>query len=185
MSSAATRALGVALLGAAVACGPPAPYVRYSGHVATSKAGANPEVYRTNPPPGVRDLGTVVVTCPSDAVSDGFGGADLEGGCGYEWAVWKASHRALEAGADGIHSIETAVNAAGKVVSLHATAFLHVRGEAPTAPKAEGTPAEGASSPQAAPSVEERLRHLEKLKNDGLITPEEYAAKRAEILKDI
>ena len=32
---------------------------------------------------------------------------------------------------------------------------------------------------------EERLRQLEKLKNEKLITPEEYTAKRAEILKDI
>jgi hypothetical protein len=176
----AAAALGVALLGAGVACGSAEPYVRYSGHVATSKAGANPEVYRNAAPAGARDLGTVVVTCPSEAEAAPFGGTTMVGGCGYEWAVWQASHRALEAGADGIHSIETSVNSAGKVVSLHATAFLRAREGVPPAPKAEPAP-----SPDAQPSVEERLRRLEKLKNENLITPEEYAAKRAEILKDI
>jgi hypothetical protein len=178
-SSAAARAIVVALLVAAAGCGPPEPYVRYSGHVATSKAGANPEVYRRSPPPGVRDLGTVVVTCPSEGERDMFGGETMVGGCGYEWAVWKASHRALEAGADGIHSIEASMNSAGKVVSLHATAFVHAHDQVP-APKVAPT-----ASPEAQPSVEERLRRLEKLKEDNLITPEEYTAKRAEILKDI
>ena len=180
MRSAAARALVVALLGVGVGCGPAAPYVRYSGHVATSKAGANPEVYRNAPPAGARDLGTVVVTCPSEAERDMLGGSMMVGGCGYEWAVWQASHRALEAGADGIHSIETSVNSAGKVVSLHATAFLRAREVVPPAPKAEPGP-----SLDAQPSVEERLRRLEKLKNENLITPDEYATKRAEILKDI
>jgi hypothetical protein len=180
MRPAAAVVLLVALLGAAAGCGPPEPYVRYSGHIAPSKAGGNPEVYRHAPPPGVRDLGTVVVTCPSEGERDMLGGVTMVGGCGYEWAVWKASHRALESGADGIHSIEASMNSAGKVVSLHATAFLHVRGAAPAA--AEAPPA---ASPEAQPSVEERLRRLEKLKNDNLITPDEYATKRAEILKDI
>jgi hypothetical protein len=180
MRSGAARALVVALLAVGGGCGPAAPYVRYSGHVATSKAGANPEVYRNAPPAGTRDLGTVVVTCPSEAQGDPFGGSTMVGGCGYEWAVWQASHRALEAGADGIHSIEASMNSAGKVVSLHATAFLHAREVVPTAPKAAPAP-----GPDAQPSVEERLRQLEKLKNENLITPDEYTAKRAEILKDI
>ena len=60
-------------------------------------------------------------------------------------------------------------------MSLRATAFIYAPG-APT-PKAAPT--------DARPTVEERLKHLDKLKADQLISPEEYAAKRAEILKDI
>jgi hypothetical protein len=178
--SAAPRALGVgALLAMLSACGPAEPYVRYQGHIAKPKANAQPEVYRTGPPADARDLGTVVVTCPSELETDAFGGAVNYGGCSYEWAVWQAGHRAAQAGADGIHSIETSVNAAGKVVSLRASAFIHARDlAAPARPQP-------ASSDGDAPSVEERLRRLEKLKSDGLITPDEYAKKRAAILQDL
>jgi hypothetical protein len=169
------------LIGAA-SCGPPEPYVRYQGHITAVKPGArNPEVFRTGPPPGVRDLGTVIVTCPSEGMANGFGAVESVGGCSYDWAVWKASHRAAEAGADGIHTIEASVNASGKVVSLRASAFIHVATPVPPA----GASEQAAPAGDASPSVEERLRRLEKLKTDKLITPEEYATKRAEILKDI
>jgi len=36
-----------------------------------------------------------------------------------------------------------------------------------------------------APSVEDRLDELERLKRRNMVTPEEYAAKRQEILKDL
>jgi hypothetical protein len=179
LESAAPRALLVSvLLGAlgAAACGPADPYVRYQGHIAKPKTNGQPEVYRTRPPADARDLGTVVVTCPSDFDTDPFGGTVSLGGCTYEWAVWQAGHRAAQAGADGIHSIETSVNAAGKVVSLRASAFVHAHDLAPPKP----APPEGEGA-----SVEERLRRLDKLKNDGLVTPEEYAKKRASILEDL
>ena len=37
----------------------------------------------------------------------------------------------------------------------------------------------------ARPSVEDRLDELERLKRRDMVTPEEYAAKRTEILKDL
>ena len=37
----------------------------------------------------------------------------------------------------------------------------------------------------ASPSVEDRLDELERLKRRDMVTPEEYAAKRQEILKDL
>jgi len=50
------------------------------------------------------------------------------------------------------------------------------------------SPSTAAPSPPAArsgPSVEERLRRLDQLKKDGLITPEEHAAKRRAILDEL
>ena len=41
------------------------------------------------------------------------------------------------------------------------------------------------ASPPSAPSVSERLEQLESLRADGLITQEEYQAKREEILKEL
>jgi hypothetical protein len=177
--------LAVVLLGAA-ACGPAEPYVRYQGHVAKAKPeSTNAEVYRTNPPADTRDLGTVVVTCPSEVEAGPFGTTEVVGGCSYEWAIWKAAHRALDAGADGIHSIETSVNGAGKVVSLRASAFIHALAVAAKPPAPALAPPQAAPPAEAPPTVEERLRRLDKLRDDKLITPEEYASKRAEILKDI
>lgn len=55
------------------------------------------------------------------------------------------------------------------------------------APKDRPAGAIAAAAPQAAPqpSVEERLRMLDRLRDDGLVTPEEYATKRAAILQDL
>ncbi len=104
------------------------------------------------------------------------------GGCSYEWAVWKACERAAAAGADGIHSIESSANTSGEVVSLRASAFVHLPPLVmPTATPTAAAPVETAEHP----SIEERLRRLEKLKSDQLITPEEYAKKRAEILGEL
>ena len=56
-----------------------------------------------------------------------------------------------------------------------------------TAPPPAATPAAPAVSPStatpAAPTLEEKLRTLNKLKEDGLITEEEYTEKRKELLK--
>jgi hypothetical protein len=56
------------------------------------------------------------------------------------------------------------------------TISAHAYDCAQTAP-ATSTPPAGTG-----PSAEERLRRLDKLKQDGLITPDEYAAKRRAIL---
>jgi membrane protease subunit (stomatin/prohibitin family) len=49
--------------------------------------------------------------------------------------------------------------------------------EAPAAPAPAAAP--------AAPSLQDRLKKLKMLKEEGLIDDQEYAAKRAEILKDV
>jgi hypothetical protein len=162
----------------AVACGPPAPYIRYVG----TNFGRQPrpvesmETFRTTTPDGrFQDLGTVTVTCPSASESVPFGGVQQVGGCTYDWAVFQACKRASATGADGIHSIETTVNNSGKVVSLRASAFVRL-------PPLVSVPT---SRETQNPSIEERLQHLDKLKQDGLINPDEYARTREEILRGI
>jgi hypothetical protein len=166
-------------------CGPPPAYVRYDGgHFGrTPKPVEDMDVLRAGPPATrYHDLGTVIVTCPSETslMPGPFGmarGAQI-GGCNYSWAVRQACERASAAGADGIHSIETATNSAGAVVSLRASVFVRLpKLVAPAPPK----PAE--KKPE--PSVKERLQQLDELKADELVTPEEYAKKRAEILDEI
>lgn len=179
-------ALGV-LLGAIVGlsgCGPRQPYVRYSGNIA-QRAHLAPrliEVHRTGPPQfPYKNLGTVSVTCPSEAAV-AYGTVSMYGGCSYERAVQLARNAASEAGADGIHSIETGGNSAGAVVSLRASTFYYLPRSKPVAPP---PPAPQADAEDEEEDVEERLRRLEKLKAEQLITPEEYTAKRAEILKEL
>lgn len=180
MAPAARLLLALAAL-AAAACETSGPYVRYRGDVLPSKVGTtNPEVLRTGPPADrYHDLGTVSVTCPSWAHANPLGVISYAGGCSYDWAVWQAGHRALEVGGAGIHSLDTTTNADGKVVTLRATAFVHL------APPPPATKAEDAAKPGDGASVEARLKHLEQLKTEQLITPEEYAVKRAEILQDL
>jgi membrane protease subunit (stomatin/prohibitin family) len=52
--------------------------------------------------------------------------------------------------------------------------------EAPAAPAQQAAPAAPAQ-----PSLQDRLKKLKMLKDEGLIDDQEYAAKRAEILKDL
>jgi hypothetical protein len=136
------------------------------------------EIHRAGPPPPrFQDIGTVVVTCPSELTTDPLvHTTSAVGGCSYEWAVWKACERAAAVGADGIHSIESGTNSGGAVVSLRASVFVHLPPlVAPVAPDERAE----------RPSIEDRLKKLEKLKSDQLITPEEYEKKRAEILGEI
>ena len=100
------------------------------------------------------------------------------GGCHYSWAVRQACERASAAGADGIHSVETATNSAGAVVSLRASVFVRL-------PKLVVPPPPKPPEKKPEPTVKERLQQLDELKADELITPEEYAKKRAEILDEI
>jgi hypothetical protein len=111
--------------------------------------------------------------------------SDMVVGCSYDRAVWLATAKAAGVGANGIHSIETGVNSAGAVVTLRAAAFYYEPKHTSPKSAAPEAAAKPASEPDANKTVEERLRRLEKLKNDNLITPAEYAAKRADILKDI
>ena len=162
--------------GHVTACVSTEPYVRYDGRNFGRKAKPvdHMEVLRAAPPAAparYQDLGTVVVTCPS------FGVSPPIGGCNYHWAVRKACESAATAGADGIHTIETATNTSGDTISLKASVFARLP---------NGAAAEPAPPPQKPqPTVQERLRQLEELKKDQLITPEEYQKKRAEILAEI
>ena len=164
--------------GHAAGCAPTDPYVRYDGLDFGRKAKPvdEMEVLRAAPPaPPARyqDLGTVVVTCPS------FGAAAHIGGCNYHWAVRKACESAAGAGADGIHTIETATNPSGATISLKASVFVRL-------PQRITTAAAAPPPPKPQPTVQERLRQLEALKKEeGSITPEEYQKKRAEILEEI
>jgi hypothetical protein len=125
------------------------------------------EVFRGNVPSGrFQDLGTVTVRCPSQGEF---------GGCEYDWAVRQAALRAASEGGDGIHSIDSAVNASGRVVSLNASAFVRLPPLVSSPPPLE----------DQKPTVEERLRQLDKLKQDGLINQDEYDQKRQQILNDI
>lgn len=167
-------AASVACLAGLAGC-VPSPYVRYQG----SNFGRPPkpiqemEVLRGTIPEGrFQDLGTVSVTCP--------GTRGTLGGCSYEWAVWQACNTAAANGGDGVHSIDTAINPYGKVVSLVASVFVRLPPHVAAAP---APPPRDDRAPK--PSLEERLRRLDKLKADGVITPEEHARRREEILREI
>jgi hypothetical protein len=137
------------------------------------------EVHRTGPPESpYKNLGTISVTCPSEATAS-YGTVSMYGGCSYERAVQMARKAASEAGADGIHSIEAGGNSAGAIVSLRASTFYYLPRPKPVAPP------QPAAEEEEEEDVAERLRRLEKLKAEQLITPEEYTAKRAEILKEL
>jgi len=176
-------------------CAPSDPYVRYSGRSIARplKGRESLPVFKDGPPPApTENLGTVIVVCPSKTLR-GPGGERLVGGCAYDWAIKEATRRAARAGADGIHSVTTTTNDAHAITNLSANAFLYVA--ASPARQSTGASAAAAAPPPVQPppvqpppednSVEARLRRLEKLKADQLITPEEYDKKRAEILKAI
>jgi hypothetical protein len=174
-------AVGVA---GAASCGPPEPYVRYDGtnFGRPAKPVEAMEVLRTTVPSGrFQDLGTVTVNCPSQG-QQMAGFVEQVGGCEYDWAVRQACARAASSGADGVHSIEAAVNASGRVVSLRASVFVHLPQRAAAQPAAE-EPKPAAE--ERKPTTEERLRQLDKLKQDGLITQVEYDQKRQQILNEL
>jgi hypothetical protein len=132
------------------------------------------EIFRGSPEGRFQDLGTVTVSCPSEGQVV-FSSVQEFGGCEYDWAVRQACARAASNGGDGVHSIETAVNTSGRVVSLRASVFVRLPPRVATPPAVE----------DRTPTVEERLRQLDKLKQDGLINQGEYDQKRQQILNDI
>ena len=76
----------------------------------------------------------------------------------------------------------------GRIVLLVATAFRYLEpgavpssaAPAPQAPPPSATPAQ-----PSAPSVDQRLQHLLELRDKGLITPEDFERRKAELLKEI
>jgi hypothetical protein len=155
------------------------------------------EVLRTGTPTSpCKNLGVVTVTCPDETETALFDeNPSATPGCSYERAEWLAAAKAAGIGASGIHSIVTGTNSTGTVETLRATAFYYVPANGSpkhAAPEAAAKPApepDDSAKPAAETddksTVEERLKRLEKLKSDNLITPEEYTAKRSEILKDL
>ena len=130
-----------------------------------------------------KDLGIVTVICPTQDEINMFGTPDMMPGCNYERAVWLASAKAAGVGASGIHSIQTSTNNVGAVMTLRATAFEYGPNHDLRKQGAPATGPQPASEP--AMTVEQRLKRIEKLRDDGVITPQEYAAKRTDILKEL
>jgi hypothetical protein len=122
------------------------------------------EVFRTGPPADpIKDLGTITVTCPTYDVVE-VGDERAAGGCTYGRALQLARTKASESGANGIHSIETAVNTRGAVVTLRASTFYYLPKPKPATPP----PATDEAVDEA---VDARLKRLEDLKAKQLITP--------------
>ncbi len=173
--------LGGALLLGAAGCGPEDPEARYSGTTMAAKEVSKLRVFRGREPDRpFAELGTVEVSCPTALQSGPYGGGRLEGGCTYDAAVGMASEKAAAAGADAIYALQTSAGGNGNIVSMTAIA-VRFTGEAkpPAAPRVE-TPAK-----KPVPTVGQRLEQLKQLNEQKLITDEEYAKRKAEILNDI
>lgn len=161
---------------AVTGCGPEAPSVRYSGSTLAARPPEKVQVFRTSAPDRpYKELGNVDVSCPTAISGTPYGGGSIEGGCTYEQALDMATERAGESGADAIVGIQTAAGGNGRIVSMQAVAVRFSGPAKPAAPPARPEP----------PSAEERLRKLKALSDQGLITPDEYARRKAEILEDL
>jgi hypothetical protein len=179
----------------AIGCGPEAPSVGYSGSTLAVHQPNQVKVYRgTKPDRKFEELGTVDVSCPTAGQASPFGQVDIEGGCTYETAIQMAIEQAARSGADAIFSINTSAGGNGSIVSLTAVA-IRFTGEpagvetvtwptkataAPAKDKpAQDKPAQDKSTP------EERLKRLKQMVDDGLISPDDYATRKSEILKEL
>ena len=171
--------LGGTLLLGAVGCGPEDPEARYSGTTLAAKDVKKLRVFRGSAPDRpFAELGTVEVSCPTALQSGPYGGGRIDGGCTYDAAVGMASEKAAAAGADGIYGLQTSASGNGNIVSMTAIA---VRFTGPPTPP----PVVERAPKKPAPTIEERLQQLQKLNTEKLITDEEYAKRKAEILKEL
>ena len=161
-------------------CGPEDPEARYSGTTLAAKDVHKLQVFRGGKPDRpFAELGTIEISCPTAAQSGPFGTSHIEGGCTYDAAIGMASEKAAAAGADGIYGLTSAAGGNGNVVNMTAIAVRF------TGPKPEVTPAVASTPKKPAATIEERLQKLQQLNEQKLITDEEYAKRKAEILKDI
>ncbi len=178
------------------ACAAAEPAVQYGGRMGgPAKDWDSVVVFRsTQPDRPYEDLGTVHVTCPTEMAKAFGGGVEVIGGCSYEYALYLAQRRVGAAGADGLFGVDTSTAGNGNVVALVANAFRFTEASPPsdsraTSPAAAQAPASPAPEPVQAPtpgqSIEERLRRLQKLRDENLITPEEHDRRKAEILKEL
>jgi hypothetical protein len=119
---------------------------------------------------------------PGDGVPGAFGAffviALILGGIGTVWKVAKARELARSAGLDEGHAGTMALMSDDGLEATYLAASLRQ----PT-PESAGRPEQPATSDQA--SVEERLTELQRLRDQGLVTEEEYAAARTKILGDL
>ena len=166
--------------------------VQFQGDAAAGKFDPNEDVavYRVGRPDRpCADLGFLAVRCPTMSETDAMHmSTEVVGGCSYAQALYAAGRRAASVGGQALYGVETSVAGNGNVVSLTATTCRYVDGEANkvrprTAPAPVAAPIAPAAS--GASSVEERLRKLQKLRDDKLITPEDFERRKAEILKEI
>jgi Short C-terminal domain len=161
-------------LALAVGCGPEDPSVRYSGSTVASRPQASVQVFRTTlPDRPFQELGSVEVSCPTQARGGGFA-VVVDGGCTFDQALQMATAKAAESGADAIVRIDSSAAANGNIVSMQAVAVRFTG------------PAKPAAPPIAAkPTAEERLKKLKALADQGLITEDEYTKRKAEILSEL
>lgn len=198
MKTCAGLLLSLVLVGCAT---PQRPIVGYEG---TTLPPRHPDTalyfYRDRHPPRPwSELGMVRVRCPlTIETSPGLLGpkADAVGGCGLAQITELMRRKAIEVGADGICMLETSAGSNGAIVAGMATVFKF-KPEPPAprpAPKAavedeedddEEEAAAAKPAPAPKPSVEDRLKELQRLRDRGVITKDEYAQRRAEILKEI
>jgi hypothetical protein len=129
-------------------------------------------------------LGTIQISCPTEAERGFFGTVSIEGGCSYLKAIALASDRAAGVGADGIFNVGTSVAGNGNIVSLIATAFRYSVDDAELR-STEASPRSTDPPGQALPLVAERLRYLKTFLDKGLISQDEYDRRRADLLKEL
>lgn len=148
-------------------------------------------VYDVAPARRIAVLGTVEIRCPvsdSGVVVWGVVSMSTSGGCSYRQALWRAASRAAAGGADGLYAVRVTAAPNGRIVLMVATAFRYLEpgAQPPSAPAApEAPPPTAAPAQPSAPSVDERLQHLQELRDKGLITPEDFERRKAELLKEI
>lgn len=174
-----TRAVLGMMLAVAGGCALVEPYADYTGSSAMPRPlESSISLYRNGKPePPIQNLGVVRVTCPWRA-----SGGEVQGGCSYAQAMELARRHTLMAGGDGIYDIKPTPLAAapGRYGAMDATVYRRT-GPAPSKVVAPAPlPDEGDR-----PSVEERLRRLQKMRDDGLITPEDYDRRKADIVQEM
>jgi hypothetical protein len=172
-------AISVSVAAFLVGCGPGEPTIRYSGSTLAAHHPRDVKVFRgIAPKQPIEEMGTIAIACPTNAQHHPFGQVSIEGGCDYATALNMAIEKAAEIGADAIFNFQTTAAGNGDIVSLTAVA---ARFTGP--PPEEAPPPAAAPSPAPKATAEERLKRLKQLAEQGLITPEEYAKRKAEILE--
>jgi hypothetical protein len=101
--------------------------------------------------------------------------------------IWTSSNSKMEAAYGQLRSAAQAVGGDYALIDVVAgdSRGITISAHAYDCSRTPPVPATSQRPAGAGASAEERLRHLDKLKQDGLITPDEYAAKRRAILDEL